>query len=149
MALMNHSSDPPPAPSSPWDVFSADAFNRLKERYRPDHDGETDAAIRCRILTAVSTMDFYEEFKHESVKSPGPFADRDILDALFQIRAHRSDLDDVERRLIEMARRRGITWQHISIALDVGTAQAAQQRHKRLADSTLTDPRVDPNAEID
>jgi hypothetical protein len=56
----------------------------------------------------------------------------DVLDALRQVTGEREQLDRAERELIGMARRHGVTWSKIGRALGVGTAQAAQQRRKRL-----------------
>lgn len=61
-----------------------------------------------------------------------PASTRDLLDALRQVMDQRDRLDRAERALIDMARRRGITWSRIGRALGAGTAQAAQQRRKRL-----------------
>jgi hypothetical protein len=57
---------------------------------------------------------------------------QEVLGALDEIRDARHRLVDAERTLIDTARRQGVTWSRIARALGVGSAQAAQQRHKRL-----------------
>jgi hypothetical protein len=76
------------------------------------------------------------------VRDEPPVSAQDVLDALYQLKVERDRLDHAERALIDMARRHGITWLKISHALDVGTAQAAQQRRKRLGDRPGADDGV-------
>lgn len=57
---------------------------------------------------------------------------RDVLGALRQLPGERGQLDHAERALIDIARRHGVTWAEIGRALGLGSAQAAQQRRKRL-----------------
>lgn len=54
------------------------------------------------------------------------------LDALRQLAAERDGLDGVERALIDIARHHGASWARIGSALGMRSAQAAQQRRKRL-----------------
>src|SRR5579875_2274987 len=60
---------------------------------------------------------------------------QDVLNVLHQMRSARDRLDDTERTLIDLARHHGVTWPRIARALGVGTAQAAQQRRRRLGGS--------------
>jgi DNA-binding CsgD family transcriptional regulator len=64
----------------------------------------------------------------------------DVLAALHQVIGERERLDRTERELIDMARRHGVTWSKIGGALGVGTAQAAQQRRKRLGRAPRSSP---------
>lgn len=64
----------------------------------------------------------------------------DVLHALHQVIDERERLDCTERELIDMARRHGVTWSRIGRALGVGTAQAAQQRRKRLGRAARFSP---------
>lgn len=64
----------------------------------------------------------------------------DVLDALHQVIGERERLNRTERELIDMARRHGVTWSMIGRALGVGTAQAAQQRRKRLGRAARSSP---------
>ncbi len=140
---------PEPNRPSTWASYSTEALDRLRERFRPDHD-EDRAGSRHRILTAISTMDFRPECRAKEARSMRSADDRDILDALFQVKAERHCIDTTERRLIEMAKRRGVTWPYIALALDVGTPQAAQQRYKRLVTSTSPDDKLlDPELNVD
>lgn len=61
-----------------------------------------------------------------------------VLAALCQVAAERDRLDRVERTLIDTARDRRVTWSQIGRALGLRSAQAAQQRRKRLALIGLT-----------
>ncbi|MFB9621981.1 DNA-binding protein [Nonomuraea helvata] len=58
----------------------------------------------------------------------------DITAALSLLPLVRGELDALEAGLLQMARGRGMTWQEIAFGLGLGTAQAARQRHERLAD---------------
>ncbi|MEU0568915.1 DNA-binding protein [Nonomuraea sp. NPDC005983] len=58
----------------------------------------------------------------------------DITAALSLLPLVRGELDALEVGLLQMARGRGMTWQEIAFGLGLGTAQAARQRHERLAD---------------
>ncbi|GAB3211032.1 DNA-binding protein [Marinactinospora thermotolerans] len=60
----------------------------------------------------------------------------DITAALTLAPRARSELDALEAGLLQMARGRGMTWQEIAFGLGLGTAQAARQRHDRLAGRT-------------
>jgi hypothetical protein len=60
----------------------------------------------------------------------------DLAAALTLIPLVRADLDELELSLLAMARGRGMTWAEIAFGLGLGSAQAAQQRHDRLASRT-------------
>ncbi|GIF37723.1 hypothetical protein [Actinoplanes xinjiangensis] len=55
------------------------------------------------------------------------------LDGLRGIRARRAALDAEELELIDRARRSGVTWPAIAVALGLGSRQAAEQRRRNLA----------------
>ncbi|SDT14135.1 hypothetical protein SAMN04488543_3137 [Friedmanniella luteola] len=57
----------------------------------------------------------------------------DLLAALTLLPQVRAELDETELGLLVMARGRGLTWVQIAEGLGLGSAQAAQQRHDRLA----------------
>lgn len=57
----------------------------------------------------------------------------DLTAALTLVPLARADLDEVELSLLMVARRRGMTWSEVARGLGLGSAQAAQQRHDRLA----------------
>ena len=57
----------------------------------------------------------------------------DLVAALTLVPHVRAELDESELGLLIMARGRGLTWQQIAEAQGLGSAQAAQQRHDRLA----------------
>jgi hypothetical protein len=62
--------------------------------------------------------------------------DADLLAALSLLPLLRAELDDLEIGLLTMARGEGATWSQIAGASGLGSAQAAQQRHDRLARRT-------------
>lgn len=92
-----------------------------------------------------ATMDRAQARRDHPVRDEPPVSAQDVLDALYQVKAERGRLDSAERALIDMARRRGTTWLKISRALGVGTAQAAQQRRKRLGDPAGAGDLPDPS----
>ncbi|GAA3806180.1 hypothetical protein GCM10022206_50950 [Streptomyces chiangmaiensis] len=57
----------------------------------------------------------------------------DITAALSLVPLVRSEMDELETGLLQMARGRGMTWQEIAFGLGLGTPQAARQRYERLA----------------
>ncbi|MEJ3750475.1 DNA-binding protein [Actinomycetes bacterium KLBMP 9797] len=65
-----------------------------------------------------------------------PVDGADLTAALTLIPHVRADLDALEAGLLDMARKRGLTWQAIAFGLGLGTAQAARQRYDRLTDRT-------------
>jgi hypothetical protein len=66
-----------------------------------------------------------------------PSADAsDIAAALTLVDSARGEVDAMETGLLEMARGRGMTWQQIAFHMGLGSAQAARQRHQRLAART-------------
>lgn len=67
----------------------------------------------------------------------------DITAALTLMPMARSEMDDVESALLQMARGRGMTWPQIAFGLGLGTPQAARQRYERLVGRTAP---LDPEA---
>ncbi|WP_346111906.1 DNA-binding protein [Nonomuraea maheshkhaliensis] len=63
----------------------------------------------------------------------------DITAALSLVPLMRAEMDALEAGLLEMARGRGMTWQDIAFGLGLRTAQAARQRHERLAGRATAD----------
>ena len=57
----------------------------------------------------------------------------DLLAALTLLPQVRAELDETELGLLAMARGRGLTWAEVAEGLGLRSAQAAQQRHERLA----------------
>ena len=62
--------------------------------------------------------------------------DADLLAALTLLPLLRAELDDLEIGLQTTARGEGATWAQIAAASGLGSPQAAQQRHDRLAHGT-------------
>lgn len=62
--------------------------------------------------------------------------DDDLTAALTLVPLVRSEVDELELSLLLVARRRGMTWSEIAFGLGLASAQAAQQRHDRLASRT-------------
>jgi hypothetical protein len=65
----------------------------------------------------------------------------DIAAALTLVQLARAEVDEMEIGLLEIARGRGMTWQQIAFHMGLGSAQAARQRHQRLA--VRTDSELD------
>lgn len=65
---------------------------------------------------------------------------RDVIAALRFTGEARRDLDLHEFALIEFARSCGATWLELADALDLGSAQAAQQRFQRLSARLVCTP---------
>jgi hypothetical protein len=57
----------------------------------------------------------------------------DFVAALTLLPLVRSELDQTELSLIDMARGRGMTWSEVAHGLGLASAQAAQQRYTRLS----------------
>jgi hypothetical protein len=96
--------------------------------------GDTRTFVLRSLDEDSATMDRARAWQSYPVRDEPSISAQDVLDALYQIKAGHDRLDHAERALIDMARGRGVTWLTISQALGVGTAQAAQQRRKRLGD---------------
>lgn len=75
----------------------------------------------------------------EVVASGSAGAD-EVLACLARLRAIRTDLDRVERELINAARERGTAWTAIADSLGVASRQAAEQRWLRLRGGSSRDP---------
>ncbi|TQS46782.1 DNA-binding protein [Cryptosporangium phraense] len=60
----------------------------------------------------------------------------DLTAALTLVPLVRAELDELELSLLLLARGRGMTWADIAFGLGLGSAQAASQRHDRLASRT-------------
>ena len=68
--------------------------------------------------------------------------DAEDLAAALTLMPHvRAELDETELGLLMMSRGHGLTWMQIAEAQGLGSAQAAQQRHDRLAGQKLEDRR--------
>ncbi|AOR36464.1 DNA-binding protein [Streptomyces fodineus] len=72
--------------------------------------------------------------------------DADITAALSLVPLVRTELDELEASLLQMARGRGMTWPDIAFGLGLGTPQAARQRYERLASRTAADDDEDAAA---
>jgi hypothetical protein len=110
------------------------ALVRLTERHAvgadrsrwQEHDMPLDPlhAVRRTALVAVGT---------ERRADGEPDVDlADVAAALTLVEHARADLDAYESGLLQVARAGGLTWQQMSIALGVGSPQAARQRYERL-----------------
>lgn len=57
----------------------------------------------------------------------------DLLAALTLVPLARTELDEWELSLLQLARGRGLTWAQVAFGLGLSSAQAAQQRFQRLS----------------
>ncbi|MEU8374800.1 DNA-binding protein [Micromonospora sp. NPDC048894] len=132
------------------DTFSApDAARARAERtYAALHRISTrhaDTDARRRRYTNPYLADPWEAVSVVTALAAGgatreadeePVDDADLTAALTLLPHLRAELDALEVGLLTMARARGLTWQAIAFGLGLGSAQAAKQRHERLAART-------------
>lgn len=97
------------------------------------------AYAASRVLRDTATTNRDHSGWDYRMRGEPPVSGQDALDALYQVRFQRARLEHAERELIDIARRHGITWLKISGILGLGSAQAAQQRRKRLGAPPGTD----------
>lgn len=117
-----------------------DALHRISTRH-----ADTDARRRrhtnpyladpweaVSVVTALAAGGATREADEE------PVDDADLTAALTLLPHLRAELDALEAGLLTIARARGLTWQAIAFGLGLGSAQAAKQRHERLAARTAS-----------
>lgn len=107
--------------------------------------GKPRALLRRSAERDGTTMGHAQAWRGYPVRDEPSVSAQDVLDALSQVKAARDQLDHAERTLIDMARSRGVTWLNIGQALGVATAQAAQQRRKRLGNPAGADDPPGPS----
>ena len=99
--------------------------SRLRARAVSSATVQPSEAVRLVELLAVGTATY---------AAGEDQVDCDDLAAALTLVPHvRAELDETELGLLMMARGRGLTWVQIAEAQGLGSAQAAQQRHDRLA----------------
>lgn len=131
-------------PDSALSVPSAETSRRARTHTALFHlagrHGLTDEA-RARAVNAhlAGPHEVVRLVAYLSAGSAGYLADEppvdadDLVAALSLVPEVRSEVDDLEISLVEIARGRGMTWAEIAFALGLGSAQAAHQRHDRLS----------------
>jgi hypothetical protein len=111
------------------------ALFRLAERHA------SSSRLRARAVSSA-TVQPSEAVRLVELLSAGTAtyaAGEDVVDAedltaALTLMPHvRAELDETELGLLVMSRGHGLTWVQIAEALGLGSAQAAQQRHDRLA----------------
>ena len=112
------------------------ALFRLAER----HAGSQSPARSCRQLRrpcnpaeAVRLVELLAAGTATYAAGEDRVDSDDLAAALTLVPHVRAELDETELGLLMMARGRGLTWMQIAEAQGLGSAQAAQQRHDRLA----------------
>src|SRR5690606_3154081 len=112
-----------------------EALARITERHAAGEDRDRwedrgrpmtpyDALRRVSDLASGST------FRAEGAPAVD---ERDLTAALALLPLARAEFDQLELGLLRMAKGRGLTWQQIGSGLGLGSAQAARQRHDRIA----------------
>ena len=128
----------PPSASRARAERTYTALFRLAERH-----GASDADRARQVNAAV--LGPHEAVRLVAFLAGGSAAYRDgepqvdtddLTAALTLIPQVRAELDELELGLLLMARGRGMTWAEIAFGLGLGSAQAASQRHDRLAART-------------
>lgn len=105
------------------------ALDALRERH-PSMPNDATCAV-----SAIASSDRREEWRDIAIRRESPATIEDVTDALTVYARLRADLDSDERCLIDMARRRGVTWAEIARRLHLPNAAAAQRRHRQLVDA--------------
>ncbi|MET7336019.1 hypothetical protein [Nonomuraea sp. NPDC005650] len=118
-----------PITSPPSRPASNAALDALRERHPSVPNDE-----RC-FVGAIASSDRREEWRDIAIRYEPPATADDVTDALTVYARLRADLDTDERCLIDMARRRGVTWAEIARHLGLPDAAAAQRRHRQLVDA--------------
>lgn len=125
----------PPNPSQARAERVYAALFRLAERH-----AATDAARSRQVNPAALSP--HEAVRLVAILAGGSaqYADdepavdtADLAAALTLVPLVRSELDELELSLLLIARGRGMTWAEVAFGLGLRSAQAAQQRHDRLA----------------
>jgi hypothetical protein len=111
------------------------AMIRLTERHATGEARRRweDGGIPLRPLEAVERISLLAGGTADRADGEPPVDQEDLTAALTLAPRARGDLDALEYALLQMARGRGLTWQQIGYGLGLGSAQAARQRHDRLA----------------
>jgi hypothetical protein len=120
------------------------ARERLTSRYPRDARASghstlawSDRWLEAEMSEAISTGDNRREWTHPALglreDAPGPLTAEDITDALALSACATYDRLRAERNLIDMARRRGVSWQRIAGSLALSDGRAAQRHHQMLA----------------
>ncbi|MFF1733713.1 AAA family ATPase [Streptomyces sp. NPDC058247] len=109
---------------------------------------ELNNTLPERMVHAIASSDLRVEWRDIAIRwepdfktEQPPASAEDAEAALVLLALVRRMLDNDERRLIDIARDRKVTWPRIAEALGLGQPQGAQQRRKRLeAEDALLDP---------
>ncbi|MEV4672811.1 hypothetical protein AB0K34_14235 [Actinomadura sp. NPDC049382] len=119
------------------------ARERLTNRYPRDARPSGLSTLKwsrvgfeSELSEAISTGDNRREWTHPALglrdDAPGPLTAEDITDALALSAYATYDRLKAERNLIDMARRRGVSWLRIARALALPDGRAAQRHHQML-----------------
>lgn len=107
----------------------------LEREWARDPNGPRLSAQEVMAVTCGAS------YRGSADDRPRPTAG-DLVDALRQVEQARLDLAMLEERLVELARteaddRRRLPWAEIADALELGSAQAAQQRYRHSSRTRL------------
>ncbi|WP_017591778.1 hypothetical protein [Nocardiopsis potens] len=108
---------------------------RITERHATGEDRERWESLGRPMapydaLLRVSDLASGSAFPEEGAPAVD---EHDITAALALLPLARAEFDQLELGLLRMAKGRGLTWQQIGSGLGLGSAQAARQRHDRIA----------------
>lgn len=132
-----------------------EALRALLDRHPLLPQDQQSFAVRAthrRVVDAIASGDFLTEWRDVAIRHEEPVTAEDVTDALSIYRKVREDLEDNERALIDMARRRGVSWAEIARRLGLPNGAAAQRRHRWLVDDNAgswqpLDPKIKKEAE--
>ena len=129
----------PPDPARERAERTYAALFRIQERYAATEEARArlvnphglspQEAVRLVASLGAGAVHYVDDAEPQ-------VQDADLVAALTLLPLVRSELDELELALLRMARGEGMTWAQIAFGLGMGSAQAAQQRHDRLAART-------------
>ncbi|MFI9845176.1 hypothetical protein ACIHFD_49715 [Nonomuraea sp. NPDC051941] len=115
-------------PTPPSRAAADASLDALRDRH-PRMPNDAACAV-----SAIASGDRVEAWRDIAIRHEAPATADDITDALTVYARLRADLEDDERCLIDMARRRGVAWAEIARRLGLRDGAAAQRRHRQLVD---------------
>ena len=123
-----------------------EARERIEERYRTRAEREEAATsgytvplqVHDALVRVMSTAEQQSGSDRTLYWAPEDPDDEDLLAGLALIAEAREQIDGFELRMINEARKRGITWTDIAVPLGMRTRQSAESRAMRLQRASTT-----------
>jgi hypothetical protein len=111
-----------------------DARDALLDRHPklPAKGSMSTQTLDREIVRVIATGDNQADWRASAIRDEPPIRTADVTDALTVYAFYLRLLVADERNLIEMARRRGVSWDEIARRLKLENGAAAQRRHEQL-----------------